>query len=138
MKKIFLFYLIGAFLLFINNSGCVTLKKNNNAWKSVTPQKISFVHTVQWPRETLAIIASWYTGDSKNWPAIADANPILDPDRLFIGNNIFIPKDLLKTRKPLPKKFITLFKRKRKKKKTVAKPASKKDVEDEFELFGPK
>ncbi|MGA1824187.1 MAG: LysM peptidoglycan-binding domain-containing protein [bacterium] len=138
MKKLFALYMIGAFLLFINTSGCALLKEENNAWEPVKPKKLSFVHTVQWPGETLALIAKWYTGDSNNWSAIADANPIIDPDRLFIGNSIFIPNDILKTRKPLQKKFITTYNRKPKKKKIVPNPAPQKDIEDEFELFGPK
>jgi len=70
---------------------------------------IPFVHTVRWPRETLSIIAKWYTGELENWKALVKANPKLKPNRIYIGNKILIPGDLLKTRKPMPRKFLAEF-----------------------------
>jgi len=65
------------------------------------------VHTVKWPGETLALIAKWYTGDTENWRAIAKANPKLDPRRIRLGSEIQIPSELLKTREPMPREFVT-------------------------------
>jgi hypothetical protein len=61
-----------------------------------------FAHTVKRPGERLTEIAGWYTGHSKNWQIIARANPDLDPESLRVGNKIYIPSKLLKTRKPIP------------------------------------
>ncbi|HVO83146.1 MAG TPA: LysM domain-containing protein [Syntrophobacteria bacterium] len=65
------------------------------------------VHTVKWPGETLALIAKWYTGDTENWRAIAKANPKLNPRRIRLGSQIEIPAELLKTREPMPREFVT-------------------------------
>ncbi|MGA1790179.1 MAG: LysM peptidoglycan-binding domain-containing protein [bacterium] len=141
MKKLFLLSIIGVILISAN-VGCGILNKKNKEWKPIEPQRTSFVHIIKLPGETLQIIAKWYTGDSKNWTALADANPIINPDRIFVGNHIFIPKDLLKTRKPLPKEFITAYyqkpKQNRKKEITQSKSTPPSNVEDEFILFGPK
>jgi LysM repeat protein len=67
------------------------------------------VHTVRWPGETLSIIAKWYTGRLENWRAIARANPELDPDRITMGAEVRIPKDLLKTEDPMPRDFVASF-----------------------------
>jgi hypothetical protein len=65
-----------------------------------------FTHTVRWGGESLSIIAKWYTGDLKNWKALAGANPDLDPDRIRVGDKIRIPKELMKATKPLPRDFV--------------------------------
>ncbi len=63
-----------------------------------------YKHTVRWPGESLSLIASWYTGSSKNWQKLAKANPGLNPNRIKGGHVILIPSSLLKTRAPLPQK----------------------------------
>jgi hypothetical protein len=90
-----------------------------------------FAYTVKHDGEKLSDIAGWYTGNPANWKAVAKANPDLNPDSLAAGNEIYIPSDLLKTRKPIPPA------------KAVQKPpapAAKKtpDVEAPIKLFGPK
>ena len=65
-----------------------------------------FVHTVALQGETLSAIAKWYTGSANNWRELAAANPDLDPNRIFLGNEIVIPEDLLITRDPLPQSFL--------------------------------
>lgn len=141
MKRLFLLSIIGVTLISAN-MGCGILTKKSKEWKPIEPRRTSFVHTVKWPGETLQIIAKWYTGDNKNWTSLADANPIINPERIFVGNHIFIPKDLLKTRKPLTKKFITAYSQKpkqnKKKEITQSKSTPPSNVEDEFMLFGPK
>jgi hypothetical protein len=95
-----------------------------------------FVHTVQWPRETLSIIAKWYTGKFKNWKALVDANPKLKPNRIFIGSKILIPEDFLKTRESMPLEFLAKFTSKKKKKASPSTPPP--EEEQEPDLIGPK
>lgn len=68
-----------------------------------------YKHTVHWPGESLSLIASWYTGSSKNWRKLANANPGLNPNRIKGGNVIMIPSSLLKTRLPLPQKVAAKY-----------------------------
>jgi nucleoid-associated protein YgaU len=112
-----------------------------------------YVHTVRWSGETVSVIAQWYTGKQNNWEHIVKANSDLDPKQMRIGDKIFIPVDLLKTREPMPREYLENSVRK----KNVpspprAKPVIKSDknevVEatetatqaaefDEIELFHP-
>lgn len=111
-----------------------------NEIKAEPPRKPTYyIHTVKWHGESLSIIAKWYTGNPKNWEALAQANPNLTPSRLFIGNRIRIPEKLLKTREPMPQQFVASFYPKPKRKslppKTTPPPPSE---EEEEKLFGPK
>ena len=75
-----------------------------------SPKKIPpFIHTVNWRGESLSIVAAWYTGDLENWKALAQVNPHLDPNLIFKGNKIVIPRDLLKTREPMPQDFLDKY-----------------------------
>jgi hypothetical protein len=65
-----------------------------------------FVHQVRWRGETLSLIAKWYTGHYGNWKALAQANPGLNPNRIALGNRIYIPPEMMKTQKPLPRKAV--------------------------------
>ncbi len=65
-----------------------------------------FIHTVQWPGETLSLIAKWYTGKVGLWQTLAKANPGLNPNRIFIGDQIRIPMDLMIKDKPMPKSVV--------------------------------
>ena len=65
-----------------------------------------FVHQVRWRGETLSLIAKWYTGHYGNWKALAQANPSLNPNRIALGNRIYIPPEKMKTQKPLPRKVV--------------------------------
>jgi LysM repeat protein len=74
---------------------------------AVEPEQISyFKHRVKWSGETLSLIARWYTGSYGNWKAIAQANPGLDPNRIAVGDTIKIPPQMMKTKKPLPRKVV--------------------------------
>ncbi len=77
-------------------------------------KEVPFVHKVRWKGETLFQISKWYTGSPYNWKAIAAANPGLDPDRILIDDDIVIPKELLKNRKPLAKEALPSFEKKNK------------------------
>ena len=151
MKKILIVVLV-LFILAFMIIGCTSPSKKEKTWQRVIPKKTSFVHMVQWPNETLPIIAQWYTGDSNNWQSLADANPIINPKQLSAGNKIFISEDLLKIRKPMPREFIAEYYNKLKKKKLPSKsvkvpkkqapvpsqPAPLPKKEDKFEIIGPK
>ena len=65
-----------------------------------------YTHEVRWPGETLSHIARWYTSSDSNWEKIAEANPGLKPRRIQIGDKIFIPEELLKVRKPMPRDYV--------------------------------
>lgn len=150
MKRKIILVLTLFFLTFMS-IGCSATRKNK-VWKTIKPKKTFFVHVVQWPNETLPIIAKWYTGDSNNWQSLADANPIINPEQLSAGNKIFIPEDLLQVQKSMPKRFITEYYHKHKKKKQPSKsvkalrkqepapsqPESLPEEEGEFEIIGPK
>jgi nucleoid-associated protein YgaU len=101
------------------------------AVKETKPQEIFFMHTVKWSGETLSIIALWYTGDQSNWKTIVQANPGLNPNRIFGGNEILIPEKMMKTHDPLPKEYVNRFYSRAKKEKP-------KTQEEEPKLFGPK
>ena len=91
------------------------------------------VHRVRWSGESLSIIAKWYTGEFNNWKALADFNPKLKPDSIWVGQEILVPEGLLKTREAMPKSFVGQFARKSKKKKS---PLPKED--NALPLFGPR
>jgi len=127
------------FTMTLMNVGCIPQNRKGKVWQPVKKTKTPFVHLVKWPEEALPIIAKWYTGDSKNWKSIANANPSINPRHLSVGNKIFIPEDLLKTRDPVLREFVTEYYAKKKKTATSTKkimPFPKQ--EDKFEIFGPK
>lgn len=96
-----------------------------------------FAHTVSQTDEKLADIAKWYTGNTSNKKAIAAANSDIDPDFLLVGNEIYIPSDLLITHKPLNQKALhKTAKVTTKDTQTEAAPAAPKPKK--IQLFGPK
>jgi len=76
---------------------------NENDRNRTPPPPMYFQHSVKYQGETLASIADWYTGDTRNWKAIARANPSIKPERIRIGDIINIPPELVKKTKPYPK-----------------------------------
>jgi hypothetical protein len=96
------------------------------------------VHKVRWPGETLSVISQWYTGKARNWKILAETNPKLNPNRIFRGNEILIPDDLLKKREPMPKRFVDRFAQKSKKKISTSRPSPTPNEEEDLTLFGPK
>jgi len=101
-------------------------------------QETHIAHTVKWSGETLSIISLWYTGDPENWKAIAQTNPNLNPNRIYVGNEILIPAALLKTQNSLPKEYVDRFYSKAKKEKPKPLPRAGQTQEEEPMLFGPK
>lgn len=59
-------------------------------------------HCVTYSGETLRLISEWYTGDVNNTDRLARINDLQDPNLLAIGQQIRIPRYLLKQTTPLP------------------------------------
>jgi hypothetical protein len=100
-----------------------------------------FAHTVTRPDEKFSAIAKWYTGDAENCDAIAKANPEIDPDFLLVGDEIFIPASLLKTRKSMVAQSdqISAVKSAKKPPATEAENGTPAAVKPKkIQLFGPK
>ena len=123
----------------------IVVKDIESPWigKFETPKEtVPFVHTVRWKGESLSYISKWYTGDYSNWRRLARANPGIKPNLIHKGNEIVIPKDILKTQAPLPKDFMTKLAMKNASKgKAVQKKSTSKQTEEEenpLPLFGPK
>lgn len=92
-------------------------------------------HKIKWRRENLSLIAHWYTGSAKNWVHLVEANPGIEPKRIKIGDTILIPEDLLKTRRPMPKKFLSSATDNKKEPPSAS--AKQPDSSDNIDLFGP-
>jgi hypothetical protein len=87
--------------------------------------------------ESVSIIAGWYTGDIKNWEALAAANPDINANRIVQGNRIRIPETLMIKHDPMPKEFVDSFYPKGPGKAKPSAPATP-DGDEEPALFGPK
>ena len=100
------------------------------------PETQPYVHKVRYSGENLISIAEWYTGSRKNWAVIAKANPDLNPNRIFIGDTILIPENLMKRRDPLPPDFLinTAHKEPAKQASPLKQPSTESDA---IELFNP-
>ncbi len=134
----FLFFLVLlSALVFL--AGCVATSPTPD-WQPLAPQKKFPVHVVQWPGETLPMIAQWYTGQKENWEALANANPNIAPERLSPGDRILLPPQLVKTEKKMPREFISSFAGKARagSRKTPGKAKPGPEGEEEFQLYGPK
>ncbi len=97
-----------------------------------------YVHKVKWAGESLSIIAAWYTGSLQNWKALAKVNPKVNPSRIYIGQKIRIPGELLKTREPMPQSFPADFGKKKGESAPPKSETPQPSDEEEPELFGPK
>jgi type II secretory pathway predicted ATPase ExeA len=75
--------------------------------KPIETEVLPYFHTVQQRGETLSLIAEWYTGSAYNWKDIAEANPGIDPHRIHIGDEIFIPQYLLKIHTRMPADYLS-------------------------------
>jgi len=109
------------------------------------PQKVAarytpyyFAHTVKYEGEKIKDIAGWYTGDSKNWKLLVKANPNINAERLVAGNEIFIPQNILKIRKPIPQPKPSSSASKPVTRPETAEPKIVPAGEEKIKLFGPK
>jgi iron uptake system EfeUOB component EfeO/EfeM len=106
--------------LFWACSGCTMVKKSpqkadqSRETKKVTAvmvttnssEDLPFFHQVRWEGETLSLIAKWYTGDWRNWKALAEVNPWVEPNNMFTGLKVKIPRQLLTNQKDMPREFV--------------------------------
>jgi hypothetical protein len=125
--------------------GCWTTQKKDDALKQEQAREASqasdvYVHTVRWPGESFAVIAKWYSGDSKNWKIIADANPDINPRTIKLGDKIQIPGNILKTRDPMPKSCVVPPTRPASHRGQTGEPDPKMRglEEEQLELYGPR
>lgn len=105
------------------------------------PPVVYFVHTVALPGESLSIIAKWYTGDLKNWETLAWHNPTINPNRIFKGDTIQIPRDLLVREDPMTQEFVDESQPRPKRKTGTGKPGKEQPAVESPEgvpLFGPR
>ncbi len=110
----------------VEDKNAETIPPEESAQQTRAPEYL--MHTIQYTGETLSAIARWYTGDVRNWRAIARANPTLDPKRMRIGDTIHIPEEMVINRKPMPAV-------KTASKRTVDPPPAQPKVDKK--LFGP-
>jgi iron uptake system EfeUOB component EfeO/EfeM len=113
-------WLVLAAFIWASSSGCAMLQKSpqkaeqSRETKKATAvgvasnsnQNLPFFHQVRWEGETLSMIAKWYTGDSRNWKALAKVNPWLKPNNIFTGLKVKIPRQLLKNETDMPREFV--------------------------------
>jgi hypothetical protein len=97
-----------------------------------------FAHIVKYDGEKIEDIAGWYTGNTKNWEKLAQANPNLNAKRLMTGNEIYIPQYILKTRKPFPLPQPSSSASKIDSRPISAEPKKVPTLEEKIKLFGPK
>ena len=117
-----------------------------------------YIHTVSVPNENISIIAKWYTGEQRNWVVLVKCNPAIKPNRIFLGNEIKIPRSIMTRHTELPAEFVHQSYSGAQKKKTPEAPAPEtqtkkpaiqpaaeekstkptKSVEEEPLFFGPK
>jgi len=115
------FGLMGMIAVFIF-WGCAGVEQKFDSWQSAIREKLNFekdeteeadqdseteyfIHTTQWPWETMTYVAEWYTGDPKNEKNLTEINPGVASAKLAVGSKVRIPVKLLKTREPLPRNF---------------------------------
>jgi hypothetical protein len=68
------------------------------------------LHVVQYRRETLSLLALWYTDQAANWPRLMEHNS-LRREELRLGQAILIPADLVRRCSPLPGWAVSLAQR---------------------------
>ncbi len=123
MSRSFIRLSLSGLMIFGLFWGCAGVEKKFDDWQSTIREKLNFKesdgseteardvpaeyfsHTAKWSWETLADVAEWYTGDSKNAKKLSEINPKVNPDKIVVGGQVLIPISMLKTREPLPKNF---------------------------------
>ena len=65
-----------------------------------------YTHAVKLSGESLSIIAKWFTGDLENWETLAKYNPTINPNRIFLGDKIKIPRHLMIRHDRMTQEFI--------------------------------
>jgi hypothetical protein len=114
-----------------------SLLRQNSQEMEPAPEVKLWAHKVRHRRETLFSIALWYTGSGMNWPRLAEVNPDIDPKRIRIGDTIFIPAALIKTRRPMPAGYPNPKRKHPKIKKPESPSANLPATNEAPALFGP-
>lgn len=65
-----------------------------------------YIHTVTLPDESISIIAKWFTGDLMKWEVLAKCNQTINPNRIFSGNKIKIPREIMIRQDPMTPEFV--------------------------------
>lgn len=123
------------------------------AGDSVYPEGY-YIHSVSLPDESLSIIAKWFTGDLMNWEVLAKCNPDINPNRIFLGDKIKIPRSIMTRQDPMTAEFVIdsqpgpkhkkapaqakIKPTKKETKPPAAQSETKPEESDEPVLFGPK
>jgi hypothetical protein len=107
----------------------------DEAPRSTLAEPRFYVHKIRWSGETLSHIARWYTGSAKNWKAIVEVNPGINYKKILIGDKVLIPEELLKTRQPMPRAFLTASVRKEDPFSFL--PEQPSEEPERLELFNP-
>ncbi len=104
--------------------------------RSVSLPEIKYLtHKIKWSGENLGRIALWYTGASKNWKLLIEANPGIQPLTLRIGDSVLIPENLLIRHNSMPTDFLS---NETEKKKDSSSSSVQQVVDsDKVEFFGP-
>ena len=115
-------WLVLAAFIWTLSSGCAMLQKSPQKAEQARETKkgtavttsnsnpnLPYFHQVRWQGETLSMIAKWYTGDWRNWKALAEVNPWVEPNNMFTGLKVKIPRQLLKNQKDMPREFVLSF-----------------------------
>ena len=111
-----------------------------------------YTHAVKLSGESLSIIAKWFTGDLDNWETLAKYNPTINPNRIFLGDKIKIPRHLMIRHDRMTQEFIDKSQPKLRQRVSPAAPPEKTgeeepqpavvqpepEPEEEPFLFGPK
>lgn len=97
-----------------------------------------YIHTVKLPDESMSIIAKWFTGDLLNWELLAKCNPEINPNRIFLGDKIRVPRILMTRQDPMTAEFVMESQPGSKpKKKKVTKPSPVKPAPEQTETTTP-
>ncbi|MCB0325212.1 MAG: LysM peptidoglycan-binding domain-containing protein [Bdellovibrionales bacterium] len=99
--------------------------------QTIPVEPAPYAHTVRYRGETLGLIARWYTGVAGNWQQLLEANPGLRPERINIGDTIFIPAALVTNDAPLPESAVRAVSKK------AAESAVEAPVENPAEQAAP-
>lgn len=82
------------------------LSKTSTALAELSPRG-DLVHYVTSPKETLSMIARWYTGDAENTARLQNINKLSARQALSVGDTIIIPSYMLKNKHRLDEQSIS-------------------------------
>jgi hypothetical protein len=87
--------------------GCSILSDTEPAHVDIETQNQEiFIHTVNYPGETLELIGRWYTGGKMQRARIQKSNPSLTNGLLPLGTRVEIPHEIMSTDKLLPVEYV--------------------------------